>query len=173
MLTLTGNVFAVIFSPPKCLVFADDLTSLDKFRRFGITVPIEQNLAPALVFIIFTIFMIRFDYLFVSYVAQQLMVDLDVTMFYLHSLLVLVSGCASFVGLMMLQNDTQMEVNKHLLMSMTFGCWLSYCISWGLLRLTPPELEYMIASLRFATGVSYLFTFVCALSLPLYEVDSP
>ncbi|WP_287127556.1 hypothetical protein [Candidatus Cyanaurora vandensis] len=91
----------------------------------------------------------------------------------LHGVMVLLSMVASLAGLMLVSRDAGLEDNKYLLLSMTFGCWLVYCLAWTLLRITPPEFEQIISSLRFTVGISYLFTFTCIVSLPLYAVTVP
>ena len=87
--------------------------------------------------------------------------------------LLLISGTGSLLGLLLLQSAHDMEDHQHLLMSMTFGCWLVYCLSRGALEWTPADLEYFISSLRLVAGLSYLLTFVSLLSLPLYAVSLP
>ncbi|WP_218082243.1 hypothetical protein [Anthocerotibacter panamensis] len=91
----------------------------------------------------------------------------------LHGVMVIVSAVASLAGLILLQSATDMEDNKHMLLSMTFGCWLVYCLAWSLLRLTPPELEQVVTSLRATAAFAFIFTFACVLSLPLYAVSVP
>ncbi len=90
-----------------------------------------------------------------------------------HGLIITSSGLASLLGLVLLQAAADIEDYQHLLMSMTFGCWLVYCLAWGLLRLLPPELEYVANSLHLTAGLAYIFTFTCVLSLPLYAVSIP
>lgn len=84
-----------------------------------------------------------------------------------HGGMVVLSALASLIGLVVVAYDPNLEDNQHILLGMTFGCWLVYCFAWGMLRITPPDLEQLVFSLRAMVGISYLFTFVCVLSLPL------
>jgi hypothetical protein len=93
--------------------------------------------------------------------------------FTLHGIMVILSALASLGGLVVLHGDREMEENQHLLLSMTFGCWLVYCAAWSMLRITPPDIEDLSTSLRVTCGVAYLFTFASVLSLPLCAVNIP
>lgn len=88
-----------------------------------------------------------------------------------HDLL-LVSGLAAIVGLLLLLLDTpaqdERSATERGLLLMSFGYWLVYCVSVGLRHL-PCDTPLVVTNIKILGALAYLLTFTCILSLPLHK----
>lgn len=89
--------------------------------------------------------------------------------------IILLSFVASIAGLFLLVKtgetpSTEREAADRVLQLMTFAYWLVYCLAVGIQKLTLPDWEILLLSLKFTAILSYFLTFTCVLGLPLHHI---
>ena len=92
-----------------------------------------------------------------------------------HDFLVFLSSIACIAGLILLSDSKQnsvdeLEQTEEILLRMSFTYWLVYCIAVGIQKITLPDWEILLLSLRITSALSYFLTFACILCLPLHRL---
>ena len=85
-----------------------------------------------------------------------------------------ISAIACIAGLLLLSGANSAEVNEleeaeQNLLQMSFTYWLLYCICLGLQKITLPDWDVLVMSLKLTAALSYFLTFACILCLPLHR----
>jgi hypothetical protein len=91
-----------------------------------------------------------------------------------HDLLVFLSFAACIAGLFLLSDTDQTEVNEleeteQILFRMSFAYWMVYCVAFGIQKITLPDWEIVLLSLKLTAALSYFLTFSCIVCLPLHR----
>lgn len=95
-----------------------------------------------------------------------------------HEAILSLSACGAILGLLISLSKPSLtslptisELTKDNLIRMVFLYWLLYCVAEGLEKFISVEAIALIAILRLIAMISYVLTFCCLLSLPLYHLD--
>lgn len=91
-----------------------------------------------------------------------------------HDYLVLISFAACVTGLCLISDDKQTQVNdleetEETLFKMSFTYWMVYCAAFIIQKITPPDWEILLLSLKLTAALSYFLTFACIVCLPLHR----
>jgi hypothetical protein len=90
-----------------------------------------------------------------------------------HGFVVVVSSVACMLGILLLWDSPpeldDIEETETALLKMSFSYWLVYCVAFGIEKISLPDWESLILTLRITATLSYLLTFSCILSLPLHK----
>lgn len=94
----------------------------------------------------------------------------------LHNFLLVLSFFACIVGLLLLADTKQDQVNEleeseQILFRMSFAYWLVYCVCVGMVKIGLPDWEIMVMSVKITAALSYFLTFACVLCLPLHRLS--
>lgn len=91
-----------------------------------------------------------------------------------HDILVFLSFNACIAGLFLLADANQspaneMEEAEQILFRMSFTYWIVYCCAVAIQKVTLPDWDVILLSLKMTAALSYFLTFACILCLPLHR----